>query len=702
MAQDTAVSNFQEEPPPHKKLDLFKIQLEEGQKIRNYQHELAEPGIQGRNYMIVAPTGSGKTLVGAIIIAGHLSQNMNNPNCHVGFITPTKPLADQQKEKLKAYINGVKVGIVTGDNKTSVAESMSTNNITVCTAGKLYEELHHSKLSISQFSLLILDECHHTVKEHPYAQLMKFYLEKKLEARRLSTLPETQIIGMTASPGSGQSRSRDITKTVHHLKQLMAHLDSSGGIKTVTRHTGELNECSKTSSIQFREIEPRETVNDPFVTEVLQAIVKIEQIFFQDLVHCKSKKWSQDYITKVKQKVYIEEVSFSDDCRDRISASEQLYAYSSALSVYMDMRSEDAIKVINDFAEEFPAADKATSTEKDLKRLNDELLAKIRVLAPQQNPLLREISDILLKHLQNNRLARAIIFVGMRDHTIAMKEWILNQPELKRIAIFPGSITGYTRKHDDSTRAKQEEVLKQFRDGKVNVLVATSVAEEGLDIPKCNLVIRYQHVSNEIAKVQAEGRARADNSNCYTVISSSSSRKYQELRNEELLAQVEILIRSGNFHGDRFKKQLECIQHDIVEKKRKKEEEQKLKKSNPASSVDLLCKKCKVYACKGSDVRSLYEDGPNHYLVPLPEFREKFYTKRHHKPGMLTDTIVKTHKIHCKNCDRDWGVRAVSSVNDDQFPVIKCDRFVFKVGGTLHAVKKWCDVPFVVEYLNTL
>ena len=56
----------------------FQVALKSGCKIREYQQELAEPGLQGKNYIFVAPTGSGKTLVAAMVIASPLMNTRIN------------------------------------------------------------------------------------------------------------------------------------------------------------------------------------------------------------------------------------------------------------------------------------------------------------------------------------------------------------------------------------------------------------------------------------------------------------------------------------------------------------------------------------------------------------------------------------------------------------------------------------------------
>lgn len=51
-------------------------------------------------------------------------------------------------------------------------------------------------------------------------------------------------------------------------------------------------------------------------------------------------------------------------------------------------------------------------------------------------------------------------------------------------------------------QTERSAMLKKFDKGDINLLVATSVLEEGLDIPDCNFVIRYGLVTNEISMIQ--------------------------------------------------------------------------------------------------------------------------------------------------------------------------------------------------------
>ena len=115
----------------------FEIHLEDKKIIRQYQTELATPGLQGNNCIIVAPTGTGKTLVACMIICENL--NRHGRKGKVLYLVTKIPLASQQCEEIKHHINGATVMHVTGESSSSFSLStlLSTHDIVVCTADLL-------------------------------------------------------------------------------------------------------------------------------------------------------------------------------------------------------------------------------------------------------------------------------------------------------------------------------------------------------------------------------------------------------------------------------------------------------------------------------------------------------------------------------------------------------------------------------------
>ena len=77
---------------------------------------------------------------------------------------------------------------------------------------------------------------------------------------------------------------------------------------------------------------------------------------------------------------------------------------------------------------------------------------------------------------------------------------------------------------------QQEEVLRQFRRHEFNLMIATCVVEEGLDIPKCNVVCRFDFPKSFRSYVQSKGRARAkDSKYCIFVDREEEMEKKAEL-----------------------------------------------------------------------------------------------------------------------------------------------------------------------------
>ena len=467
----------------------FSLKLADGREIRAYQKELALPGINGENYIICAPTGTGKTLVAGIIVADSLQKTRGHGK--VIFVVNTKPLAQQQAKELDRMIPNARVECCTGDDGMTINSLLSDKEIVVCTAGKLLNELKLSMIKLKQIKLLVIDECHHTVKSTPQARVMQKYLEAK--SRKSNSLP--QVVGLTASPGAGDNPRVELDKTLDHLTSLCALMDATSGIKTVA-HIRELEKY--TNKPQFTtKIQQRREATEAFITTIINEMERLEvYIGF----NCHFNKWSQEYENSTGERKGHFEMSTDPENRHRIAILEVIMQLSRALNVYMDLRYEDAMRVISEIQP--PEVDGQNETEiqlaVDLVQLRERLARLPRV----PNPLLLTLKENLVGHFSRKPDSKGIVFVRTKRHAASICEWIQSMDK-DVVAIRPRVMTGHTHETGLAmTQVQQTQAITDFHSGKVNLLVATSVAEEGLDVPACNLVIRFQHVSNEIAKTQ--------------------------------------------------------------------------------------------------------------------------------------------------------------------------------------------------------
>lgn len=668
----------------------FSLKMSGDNKVREYQKELANPGINGENYIVIAPTGSGKTLVAALVISDHLQKNQQCKSCHVVFVVNTKPLAEQQKLELEDLIPKAQVEVFSGDYSTSVADSIKVNNISVCTAGKFREDIRKGSVKFDELSLLIFDECHHaSQKGHDYARLLEHYLEQKKKGLQ-NGLP--QVIGMTASPGAGGS-DLDEEKCIDHLVKLAAFMNATHGYHMVTKNQEELDKHSKNSPFQHNFLKPRELRGDPFTERVKTGMIEVEAHIPQVKIECP--RLTQAYGSKVQQLKENSDVLKDERARDISATLDLLGCYSDALQTYKDLRLEDALEVIEGY-DGIPQDDsKATQHELAIKGWWKSLVDELKQIPVRTNCLLESMKDTLRKTFETEPSSRALIFVPKRKYAYSICDWLLQHPTLKEI-IKPDVIIG--RYNQGMSLTKQEDVMDSFRTGKTNLLVATSVAEEGIDVPECNLVIRYQHVSNEISLRQIQGRARAEKSQGISIISSDSTKKYKEIKNIELDMLVDEIMKNSSSHlNTMLKEKLEEIQEAIVcDRRRRVERKARLRQSQASKEIQLFCKRCKEFACYGTDIYLV----ENHHVVPVQEFQKKIKLKEHHDTkDLIVDSVSKTHKIHCANCDLDWGVNCRWK-SGDSFPVIKCIAFTYEIAGNCRTIKKWSQAPFKLKPLS--
>ena len=667
----------------------YTLVLDKGKSIRGYQNELAQPGKEGKNYIVVAPTGSGKTLVAALVISHHLQIGKERGEMRkVVFIVEKRPLAQQQTKELQRFIPAAKVSCCIGDDtnnciRTSIADG---HHIIVCTAGKLLDDQKCGRISLADFSLVVFDECHHTRKKSPYAGLMIRYIQMKSEEANLP-----QVMGLTASPGAGDNPHVEKTVTIDHLVKLCALMDATNGIKMVRMNKGELEEHTNKPDYNLENSKDRES-SEPFIVNVVELMQELEtKVSFT----CPFDRWSQKYETQVQQKKFALEKSADPTSRDFIRIWELLRCLSRALDVYMELQYKDAMSVLNDSS--IRKLEEANEFEMKLRTSLNSLIATLEGVTRVENPHLLKVKSILEERFVSDPQSKVMLFVRTKKHASSIFYWVQSLPTAEHLGIHPCMVVGQEAgiTGDGMTQAEQENSFQTFRDGRSNLLVVTSIGEEGIDIPACNLVIRYQHVSNEIAKAQTLGRARATGkSEGYTILSSTSKQR-QEVMNGELLALVDNILLDAHFPtGRTLRIKIEKEQEMLLKKEeRDRAMANEQKSTYKVEDVHLLCITCKAPACCAADIRVL---NGNCHVVPGEEFQCKIKKIEHPKP-VYKLAMNKTHRILCKKCGHSWGNSCIWPCSGNQFPVLSCKSFTFIVGENPITVKKWSAAPFDIH-----
>ena len=669
----------------------FEVLPPSGKCIRQYQTELATPGMQGRNCIVVAPTGTGKTLVACMIICANL--NHHGGKGKVLFLVPKTPLAEQQKVRLSYHIPGAEVMSLTGDTSGTVALSslLLKNDIVVCTPQILINSLESDSVQLESMSLIVFDECHHCKGQAPYTTVMIKYLKKKIRKGE-TRLP--QIVGLTASPGAGEGRKPDLMKTIDHLTTLSALMDADAGYITVKENLAELHQF--TNKTEFSKIPMPGRISDDDFQLLLYKYIKQLDDIVQNITRKATHHdyTDQGYINFLSgllsdSKLRSEKPELERSIR---AVLEHLQHYVKILHYYNDYEFEDSLSVKFTKLRK-PDADKMIPVEKQLWDLLEQFQQEAQLTSGSVNPKLKQLKELLIGGFQCKD-SKGIVFVTEVESAFKMMEWIKRQPELE--SIHPDVVVGSGHEIRPMNDAERQHRIKSFSEGKLNLLVATSVLEEGIDVPACNLVIRYQHVTNEISLVQSKGRARSMHSKCYAIIGKGTPKEFQELQNEEKNHLVDNVIENHLPSESQWILKIHKLQSKIlgeIELEEKFSAERK--KANEPSKVHLICSTCDTFVCYGEEVY-MHE---KQYVVMSDDIHTKYVTRSHEKPLVKSNLEVR-NRLHCKECDQRWGVVSHWPKKNQTFPCISSEKLIFVIKGQRHTFKKWKDVTFPVKNLQ--
>uniref|UniRef100_A0A670YLB4 RNA helicase n=1 Tax=Pseudonaja textilis TaxID=8673 RepID=A0A670YLB4_PSETE len=685
--------------------------------LRDYQMEVAKPALEGKNIIICLPTGTGKTRVAVYIAKDHLDKKRKAKECGKVIVLVNKvPLVEQHLEnEFGPYLKHSyrTIGLSGASQlKFSFPELIRDYDVIICTAKilenaleKVYED-DEEKVQLSVFSLMIIDECHHTQKEAVYNNIMRYYLKEKRgnEKRKKEGKPlvaQPQILGLTASPGVGGATTH--SKAEEHILTICANLDADE-IVTVQEHSAQLQHQAKEPLKKFEITDDKK--EDPFREKLINIMTEIQGYGqFSPNTDFGSQAYEQWVIQEEKK-------AAKEGTRKERVCAEHLKKYNDALLINDTTRMIDAYNHLKNFYEEERnrkmAMDEDKEDEVTASQLDETDTRLIELFYDKQRELeelaqnlqyenekLTKLRATLMQQFTKNNEPRGIIFSKTRQSAFAIYQWINDNPKFEEVGVKAHYLIGtrHNSEFQHMTQNEQKDIIQKFRTGKINLLIATTVAEEGLDISQCNIVIRYGLVTNEIAMIQARGRARAEES-IYVLVASGGSgaaeRENVNMFREKMMHRA--IKRVQNMPHEKYLHKIKELQlQSCMEMKMKAKKEQfKQCKENP-SLIMFHCKNCKDPKCSGDDIQVILN---MHHVNVKKKFAD-LYIVRENKTLRAKEADYQTNgDIICRKCGQIWGTMMVYKGLD--LPCLKIKNFVLhfedKKCTSKKIYKKWSEL----------
>ncbi|XP_069951425.1 endoribonuclease Dicer-like isoform X2 [Cherax quadricarinatus] len=481
---------------------------------RAYQLELFEEA-RKRNSILVLGTGSGKTFISILLIkelAEQIRGLLSEGNKRTVFVVNTVPLVHQQALAIETH-TGLQVGRYEGSMGVDFwtpekwFEELEKNEVLVMVAEIFKELVLHAKLPLSSVNLIIMDECHHTTGSHPMRQIMREY--EKVKASFPVKCP--RVLGLTACVIHRKCKKNE---AIGLMKKLETAMDCA--LVTTTDH----NEVVKYST------GPKEKVicyDSDEASEYRESIRARLQTIIED-AKCQQdiKKKSKTMVKKKMENIIHIMDSLGDWCVSR--------------AIMYEIDHLDIMEQIEDVP---TVRELIAMLREKLKEIYDFCTKEETIMGP-----LMHVSNKVKKLYEIFSVCKeevyGLIFVERRNTAKILYDLLLEAAKesddfafVKPLYVVgSNSRLGFDIRLAQLELRKQKETLNKFRNGDCNFIVTTSVLEEGVDIRKCNVVIRFDRPLNYRSYVQSRGRARAHPSRYLIMV------KESELK--DLLETVEV------------------------------------------------------------------------------------------------------------------------------------------------------------------
>ncbi|NOZ82367.1 MAG: DEAD/DEAH box helicase [Euryarchaeota archaeon] len=465
-------------------------------EARLYQQAVLATAAEA-NTLVVMPTALGKTLIAVLLAAQRLQKY---PGSRVLMLAPTKPLVVQHAKSFLRFmkVEEEQVASFTGSMPPARrAEAWSRARVVCATPQVVHNDVIAGRYSLRDVSLLVFDEAHRAVGNYPYAFIAERYVQEAEHPR---------ILALTASPGGEEERIDEVVENLH-IQRVEVRTERDPDVRPYIREV-RVEWVRVPLPPQFADLKKTlEHMLEKRLRRLRELGIRVPErrVSKRELLELRASV--QGRLAREQRREYFTALSLIAGCMNLLHALELLetQGLETLLGYFERIQKETRSKARKELLE-----------DPEFIRV----MRKCANLAEEvHHPKLEKLLEILSQEELESR--RAIVFTQYRDTVRKLVEELNRVPGIRAVR-FVGQASRDSEK--GLSQREQVEVLERFRSGEFNVLVATSVAEEGLDIPSVDLVVFYEPIPSEIRAIQRRGRTGRAKAGRVVVLITSGTR----------------------------------------------------------------------------------------------------------------------------------------------------------------------------------
>jgi ERCC4-related helicase len=450
-----------------------------GIEAREYQRAIADSALQA-NTLVVLPTGLGKTIVALLVAAERL---IRHPDSKAVILAPTRPLVLQHTGFFEEHYpdKNAKAVTLTGETPPPTrATDFGSARLIFATPEVIRNDIAAGRYDLRDVSLIVFDEAHRCVRDYAYSDVAQAY--KSQAANPL-------ILGLTASPSAKRTRVEEICEKL-----------AIANVETRTEKDSDVAEYVKSVDVRWERLPL--PVDYMAVAKILHAALDVRVNKLRAMHQLPANvRIGKRMLLELGERLHN---SLRRGGAGALYGAVQLQSQAMSLNHAIDLLETQGAYSASRFLSKLDRARTKSSRglARDAQVIEAQKLSESLVKTP--HPKEFKIRELVSDDLKSNPRAKIIVFTQFRDtvETIANN---LNRIDKVQAVRFVGQAS---RSEDDLglTQSEQMQILEDFRDGKYNVLVTTSIGEEGLHVPDVDHVIFYEAVPSEIRMIQRRGR----------------------------------------------------------------------------------------------------------------------------------------------------------------------------------------------------